>query len=601
MTNSVPIVPTNDDDYDDSMDRDYYGRARKYRPPYSNSRNSTPGSGTKWIETLAWEPRTTKMIDLAPGSLMYIAPLEHSTRYVLKLAEEWASNSQVTQHAEYYLRKDQDVIFRLTLHKARTFRARPVAETTEYGHRGGAAGAKPARLNLPDSVLHVVSIWDVEQQKWLLSGFFLCTEGVAVKNGAWENTPIAADAHYAASHQHSISVEQKVPVAPLPDIVVTNATMVEPYNFISESPRSESQPQGLGFQPIQTALASPPIMREPAVQTPLVSPPMSQTTSVQTGMTPPFNPTPSFTPASQVSEMAPAALDDFNSFPRTVPESEGDDEFSENSQETVNDEDEDESNHSEVPAGVYTERAVSPRRIVELEQQGYDDEPSTFVSPNNYHMDPAQPQPRHAQIVPATPIDETITPDTFKEEADHSAPSSPEILHEAWKSVRAEPPLQDLSRSPSPVWPGAFPPSRGPTPAPVVKSGTKTQRGPLPIRTPSAGATKNPYFNGRSPLASRNVEVQASPIVSKPQPASREETEIIPPSPSPTKPSPSRISGSPAAKFDSAAPLTNSKAIDEHLKSSVASLFLLAKAHGMNLSEFMAMTLDVATEKNIES
>lgn len=282
MTNAVPIVNIGDEDYQtpiESSGKDYYGRGRTYRPPYSQygAQKVTTAPNKAWIRALSWEKRTTKMISLAPGSLRYISQADQTVDFILGLAREWSTYSSITlphvgQLMAYYQRTGPDVIFRLTTHKAHSFTSVYIPKVDPkdpknfdplpyYGYPGGAAGAYPPApkaggLLLPNNVLHVVSIWDTNQRKWLLSGFFLCPEGHAVNGDAWSMTAKIADEKYTRSLAHRLPSEQRVYTRIKPTIIVSAPSAPTSVHNSAElfyssitAKDSAASPEGLGLLP----------------------------------------------------------------------------------------------------------------------------------------------------------------------------------------------------------------------------------------------------------------------------------------------------------------------------------------------------------------
>lgn len=597
MTNAVPIVHMGDEDY--QWPADASGRGRRYRPPYGAQDGSAPNLA--WIRALAWEPRVTKMISLAPGSLGFIADPNQTVEFILALAQEWSGYSSVNfpRTAElraYYLRTATDVIFRLTIHGAQTFSSRPSAEAEGHAQRYGAnrrgvpgnpqmqMQQQPASY-LPDNALHLVSIWDEGKQKWLLSGLFLCPYGYAVSPSTWSMTPKDADLKYSQFQAHRIPSEKRINVDPLPDIVISGPTIQEPsppakgsgpdaagaaatapatkaasaagtagtaYNSIAEHETHGPQVQGLGLLPAME----------------------SDGDDELSGL--------------DVTSAASESDDDPEDDDKT--ESDSTEELEQPPAEEWDEMSKDGQSMESSPA-IDISRAISPSRLVQMQNLGYDDSLGPQRSPfgtGSYHMDvPVPNQPASASNLPVNgPV---LGPGPVLANLSEM-PDAPSDI----PSRLTTPYSTDVSRPVTPLWPGAFPRSNDSsasfavptsTALPAASSGSSLR----PWLWPFGGA-KTAVIAGEMPVTpppktphSGITEIFKTPQVpppSKSVKADRESTVVI---------SPVTIDP-PQTRFN--APAT--AAVREHLSSSVLALSKLAKAQGMNLTEFMSMVLDTA-------
>lgn len=597
MTNAVPIVHMSDEDY--QWPADSGGRGRRYRPPYGAQNGSAPNLA--WIRALAWEPRVTKMISLSPGSLGFIADPNQTVEFILALAQEWSSYSSVNfpRSAElraYYLRTATDVIFRLTIHGAQTFSSRPSAEAEGHAQRyglnrrsmSGMSGnpqmQQPPAPYLPDNALHLVSIWDEGKQKWLLSGLFLCPYGYAVSPSTWSMSPKDADLNYSQSQAHRIPSEKRINVDPLPDIVISGPTIQEPsptkgqvaaaaaaaatgtapnassgkagtagtaYHSIAEHETHGPPVQGLGLLPALEADGDDELSG------------LDMTSAASESDDDPEDDEKTDSDSTEELEQSPA-----EGWPETPRKAQ--------------------SMGSSPAIGI--SRAISPSRLVQMQNLGYDDSLSPQrppFGPGSYHMDaPVPSQPASASKVPVHgpvrgPGPVLVNPTEMPE----APPDIPSRL--------STPYTTEVSRSVSPFWPGAFPRSTDssaslavpPSPTPPASSGSSLR----PWLWPFGGA-KTTVIAGDMPVTppSKTTHSGITEIFKTPQvpPASisvkagRESTVVI----SPVTKDP------PQTQFN--APAT--AAVHEHLSSSVLALSKLAKAQGMNLTEFMSMVLDTA-------
>lgn len=649
MTNAVPVVHMGDNDYQSPAG--FKERSGQHHPPYPTSPmgsiafQSRDGAGSgapansniAWLTALVWSAREVDMIPLAPGSLAYIEPSNQTMDYLLKLTREWATYSSATLSygakttVSFYKRTGIDAIFRLTMHKARSFVSKSSMAATQAratigtsGFRGGAAGAYPRGLNIPnvnDNTLHVAAIWDVGQNKWLLLGLFLCPDGMAIgdPNDPWSESAKKADQRYSMTLARKIPSEQRIHVDPLPNIVISEPKSRTPSNTSQINSEQQSphiaQYQQVPLQQQQSLEHHQPIL---IAQTPLEGDGDDELSGTEDG--------------DSSTEDDKLGLSDKEI--SSIGSDQGDDveeEFWPPHRE-----------ESKVPTQPLS---PNPAQKVMLQNYGYDDSlpnherytsqginttgvtAATAVAATgvtaaamakmnnntqnrNYNTPPEGLGLQNVTYPPSS----TSTATSYRPNTNFSTPTRNPLSPKSVSTIGTATTngttnttstsadtetdtdsLYMISRSPSPVWPGAFPrrPSRD-------KKATHVPYTP-PLNSPPSMKMHNPYINAGSMAAvgggissgsnsgsatstsngrNRTHADQNYPAaVPVSGPASREATEVINSSDTNSIPSQSTVA---------------TQAINDHIHTSLADLFKLAKSQGSTLPEFMSMALEAA-------